>query len=116
MEAGGQRHAPSTLSPGRTRHPLYRRLGGPQGRSGRVRKISPTPGFDPRNRPARSVVAIPTVLSRPTLSGYLAGKMGKQKNCKNSRSAGQISSPGTSDYGGRMFATLPRLWSIGIKF
>ena len=28
--------------------PLYRRLGGPQGRSGRVQKISPPPGFDPR--------------------------------------------------------------------
>jgi hypothetical protein len=28
--------------------PIYRRLGGPQGRSGRVRKISPPPGFDPR--------------------------------------------------------------------
>ena len=27
------------------RYPLYRRLGGPQSRSGRVRKISPTPGF-----------------------------------------------------------------------
>jgi hypothetical protein len=26
-------------------YPLYRRLGGPQGRSGRVRKISPPPGF-----------------------------------------------------------------------
>jgi hypothetical protein len=26
---------------------LYRRLGGPQGRSGQVRKISPPPGFDP---------------------------------------------------------------------
>jgi hypothetical protein len=34
--------------PGKTRYPLYRRLGGPQGRSGRVRKISPPPGFDPR--------------------------------------------------------------------
>ena len=31
-----------------TRYPLYRRLGGPQGRSGQVRKISPPPGFDPR--------------------------------------------------------------------
>jgi hypothetical protein len=30
-----------------TRYPLHRRLGGPQGRSGRVRKISPSPGFDP---------------------------------------------------------------------
>jgi hypothetical protein len=27
---------------------LYSRLGGPQGRCGRVRKISPPPGFDPR--------------------------------------------------------------------
>ena len=29
-------------------YPLYRRLGGPQGRSGQVRKISPPPRFDPR--------------------------------------------------------------------
>jgi hypothetical protein len=29
-------------------YPLYRRLGRPQGRSGRVLKISPPPGFDPR--------------------------------------------------------------------
>jgi hypothetical protein len=36
------------LSPGKTRYPSYRRLGGPQGRSGQVRKISPPPGFDPR--------------------------------------------------------------------
>ena len=33
---------------GKTRYPLYRRLGGPQGRSGQVRNISPPPGFDPR--------------------------------------------------------------------
>jgi len=31
-----------------TRYPLYRRLGGAQGRSGRMWKISPQPGFDPR--------------------------------------------------------------------
>jgi hypothetical protein len=37
-----------TLPPGKTRYPLYRRLGEPQGRSGQVRKISPPPGFDPR--------------------------------------------------------------------
>ena len=36
------------LPPEKTRYPLYRRLGGPQGRSGLVRKISPPPGFDPR--------------------------------------------------------------------
>ena len=33
---------------GKTRYPLYRRLVGSQGRSGRVHKISPPPGFDPR--------------------------------------------------------------------
>jgi len=46
---GGQCHALATLPPGKTRYLLYRRLGGPQSRSGRVRKISPPPpGFDPR--------------------------------------------------------------------
>ena len=48
MGVGGQYHAPAALPPGKTRYALYRRLGGPQGRSGRVRKISPPPGFDPR--------------------------------------------------------------------
>jgi len=38
-----------SLPAGKTRYPLYRRLGGPQGRSGQVWKISPPPGFDPRN-------------------------------------------------------------------
>ena len=37
-----------SLPQGNTRYPLYRRLGGHQGRSGQVRKISPTPGFDLR--------------------------------------------------------------------
>ena len=46
---GGQRHGPADLPPRKTWYPLYRRLGGPQGRSGRVRKISLLPGFDPRN-------------------------------------------------------------------
>ena len=36
------------FTPGKTRYPLYRRLGGPQGRTGQVRKISPPSGFDPR--------------------------------------------------------------------
>jgi hypothetical protein len=38
----------SSLPPGKTRYPLYRRLDGRQGRYGQVRKISPPPGFDPR--------------------------------------------------------------------
>jgi hypothetical protein len=37
-----------SLPRGKTQYPLYRRLGGPQGRSGQVRKISPPPGFDRR--------------------------------------------------------------------
>jgi len=36
------------LPPGKTRYPLYKRLGGPQGQSGQVRKISPPPEFGPR--------------------------------------------------------------------
>jgi len=32
----------------KTQYPLYRRLGGIQGWSGQVRKISPPPVFDPR--------------------------------------------------------------------
>ena len=58
MEVGGQRHAPAALPPGKTRYPLYRRLGGPQSRSERVGKISPLPGFDPRT--------VQTVASRYT--------------------------------------------------
>jgi hypothetical protein len=44
----GQHHALAALPPEKTRYPLYRRLGGPQDRSERVRKISSPPGFDPR--------------------------------------------------------------------
>ena len=47
-EVGGQRHTLAALSPGKNPYPLYRRLGGSQGWSGRVRKISPQPGFEPR--------------------------------------------------------------------
>jgi hypothetical protein len=36
------------FTPGKIRYPLYRKLGGTQGRSGLVRKILPTPGFDPQ--------------------------------------------------------------------
>jgi len=56
MGVGGQGHAPADLPPGKTAYPLYRRLGGLQGRSGRVRKISPPPptGIRSPDRPARS--------------------------------------------------------------
>ena len=36
-----------TLPLGKTRYPLYKRLGGPQGWSGQAENLAP-PGFDPR--------------------------------------------------------------------
>ena len=50
LEGGeGSASHPGRSSPlGKTRYPLYRRVDGPQGRSGHVRKISPPPEFDPR--------------------------------------------------------------------
>jgi hypothetical protein len=45
---GWSKPPPTDLPSGKTRYPLYRRLGGSQGRSGQVRKISPPPGFDPQ--------------------------------------------------------------------
>jgi hypothetical protein len=43
----GQRHAPAAFSAVKTWYPIYRRLGGSQGRSGRMRKISSPPAFGP---------------------------------------------------------------------
>jgi hypothetical protein len=37
-----------SLAWGKTRYPLSRRLGGPQGQSGQAREISSPPGFDSR--------------------------------------------------------------------
>ena len=53
---GGQRHVPAALPPGKTRYPLYRRLGEHQGRSGRVWKIPPPTGIRSPDRPARSEI------------------------------------------------------------
>jgi len=47
MRVDDQRDASAALTPEKTRHPLCRRLCGPQGRSGWVWEISLTPGFDP---------------------------------------------------------------------
>jgi len=49
---GGERHAPAALTPGKNRFPLYRRLGGPQDRSGRE-NLAPT-GIRNTDRPDRS--------------------------------------------------------------
>jgi len=45
---GSESRPGRSLPPGKTRYPLYRRLGVPQGRSGRVQKMSLPSGFDPR--------------------------------------------------------------------
>jgi hypothetical protein len=56
---------PDRLTPGDTRYPLYRRLGEPQGRPVRVRKISPPPplhyrGSNPGPKSRRAVSYIST--------------------------------------------------------
>jgi hypothetical protein len=65
MGVGGQRHVPAALPQGKIRYPLYRRPGGFQGRSGRVRNISPPTGIRSQDRPARS-----ESLYRPSYPGH----------------------------------------------
>ena len=56
MGVGGQHHTPAALlpPPGKNQYPLCRRLGGPQGQSGCVRKISGPAGICYQDRPACS--------------------------------------------------------------
>jgi len=64
MGVGGQCHAPAALRSGKTRYPSYRRLGRPQGRSRRVRKISAPSGFNPRSvQPVASPCTDYTILA-----------------------------------------------------
>ena len=67
-----------TLPPGKTRYPFYRRLGGPQGRSGKSR---PQRDSIP-DRPARSSVAIPTELPVPRhlLIFHVRKRAGQQRD------------------------------------
>ena len=76
---GGWRHAPAALPPGKTRYPLYRRLGGPQGRSGRVRKISPPRGFDPRT--VQPVASLYTTCTIPAHEAYARSYINLPLNC-----------------------------------
>ena len=81
MWVGDQRHAPAVLPPVMTRYPLYRGLGGLQSRSGRVKKISPSPGSDPRTVQPVAICytdwAIPGTEARPKRREYLAVSMQK---------------------------------------
>jgi hypothetical protein len=57
---------PGRFNPGKEiRYPLYRRLGGPQGRSGRVRKTLPATGIQSPDRPARSQLLYRLSYRRP---------------------------------------------------
>ena len=56
-----------TLPPGKTRYPLYRRLGGPQDRSGRAENLVPT---EIRFRTVQPLVAIQTELLGPQHCTY----------------------------------------------
>ena len=70
----GQPHAPADpCPPGKTRYPFYRRLCGPQGQFGQVRKISPPTGFDPRTvQPVASrYTDWATWTTRTTLEHYI---------------------------------------------
>ena len=58
-----------TLTPGKTRFPFYRRLGGPQGRSGRAENLVPT-GI--RSRTVQPIVIRYTDwATRPTYNWYI---------------------------------------------
>ena len=82
---GSQRQAPAALPPEKTRYPLYRRLGGLQGQSGQMQKISPQLGFDPRTvqpiashytdwaTPAPSLIHIQLWITILLLSQQVAG-------------------------------------------
>ena len=82
----------ATPRPLYARYPLYRRLGGPQGRSGRVRKISLLPGFDPRTvQPVASrytdwaISAHDTIcdqtLASIQVTGDECGELGRRLHC-----------------------------------
>ena len=54
---------PAALLSGKTLYPLYKRESGIHSRSGRVRKISPVPGFDPRTVKPVSRLSYPDTLA-----------------------------------------------------
>ena len=92
MGVGGQRHAPAALPPRKTRYPLYRRLGGSQGRSGLVRNILHFPAFDPRtSHPVASLLECLAIIWANT-SDLARGSAGSIIN----QSIGKLTSPTVS--------------------
>jgi hypothetical protein len=80
MGVGCQRHAPADLPPGKIRYPLHKRLGGLQGRSGQMRKISHPPGLNPQTvQPVASRYTDCVILS--TLNKYTAWEKCRASEC-----------------------------------
>jgi hypothetical protein len=103
---GGEGSASSpgrSLPAGKTRYPLYRRLGGSQGQSGQVRKISPQSGFDPRTvQPVTSHYTDWT--TGPTTNSYFL------QNKRNNRSAYQRSIKASRHVHGTMIIWMACFW------
>ena len=88
MRVGGQRHAPADLPPGKTRCSLYRRLGGPQGRSvhfeGEI-NLLPLQGLEPRGErsASRSGRSLTPGRTRYPLYRRLDGPQGRSGQAPN---------------------------------
>ena len=67
-----------TLPPGKIRYPLYRRLAGPQGRSGRAENLAP-PVFDPQTF---QLLVSPTELPGPRIRYVCLYKHVKADSCR----------------------------------
>ena len=81
MEVGYQRHVTTALPPEIPWHPQFRRLGGPQGRSGGLRKILLAPGLDLRTvQPVASRYTDCAIPVHPIMgySGFFTLRLRKQ--------------------------------------
>lgn len=67
---GGQSNAPATLPTGMSRYPFYRRMIGPQGRSGGVQGKSSPQGIPSPDQPASTGYAILTPVHMFCVSHY----------------------------------------------
>ena len=77
LDGVGGNATPRTAYPlGKTRYTLCRKLGEPQGRSGRVRKISPPTGIRFPDRPARSESLYRLRYLRPLFKFYVDEEFG----------------------------------------
>ena len=84
----GQQHAPAALYPqGKIRYPFYRRLGGPQNRSGRAENLVPT-GI--RSRTVQPVAQSLYRLSYPAVSRFIFEKSSNFKFLENPSSGDRV--------------------------